>query len=225
MGPCYNRRMDGTGQPPGAADVEYFTEAQAGSWADTLRAFARFVAVQPGWSVLDVGSGPGLLPRLCAEAGARLAVACDDSWPMAARAADLARGIAQVSPLVGDAVRLPVRRGTFDAVTATNLLFLLPDPGAGLTALAGACRAGGLVAFLNPGSGMGVAAAEQFAEARGLTGFARFSFVNYGRLAEEHHRLGEQQWLALAGFAGLSGLRSQARAGGLILFVSGRKRE
>ena len=105
---------------------------------------------------------------------------------------------------VGGWLRLPFAAGAFDATVATNLLFLLPDPAAGIAALARVTRAGGMVAFVNPSEAMSTAAAEAFAAQRGLEGFAGFSFVNYGRLAEAHHRLSAAQWSALAESAGLT---------------------
>ncbi len=208
---------------PGPAHVTYFTQAQAGAWGEMLAAFAAFLGPLAGARVVDVGSGPGLLPRLCREAGAALALALDESWPMARRAAELARGQDGLATVAARALQLPLAGAACDVATATNLLFLLDDPAAGLAELARVARPGGTVALLNPADGMSVAAAEAFADSRGLQGFARFSFVNYGRLAEAHHRLSPAAWLALAGRAGLADLRSQTRADGLVVFVSGRR--
>ncbi len=217
---------------PGPADVEYFTRAQADGWGDMLRAFARFMALPDSAAVLDVGTGPGLLAQLIVAGGARLTIGCDDSWPMLIRAAELTAAglpkssvLSPVAPcwLAGDACRLPLKDATLDAVAATNLLFLLPQPAVGLAELCRMARPGGIVAFLNPTDAMSVPAAETFADQRGLIGFARFSFVNYARLAEEHHRLSSGRWIALAQAAGLTELQVEARAAGMVGFVRGRK--
>ncbi len=218
--------------PParGPDDVEYFTEAQAGAWGEMLRAFARFAALPSGASVCDVGAGPGLLPRLLAEGGARLVVGCDNSWAMLARASALTGGGAETpagqapaSPrwLAADVQHLPCPGGVLDGVVATNLLFLLPDPATGLAELCRVVRPDGIVALLNPTEAMSLAAAEVFMDARRSTGFARFSFINYARLAEAHHRLSLAHWADLAAAAGLAEIHTEARAGGLVGFVRG----
>ncbi len=229
--------MQRTDQWPGPADVAYFEEAQAGAWGDMLRGFLRFASVPVRGRLLDVGTGPGLLPRLALAGGAAIAVGVDDSLPMLRRAQELAAEELEAPGVVGsvpdncvpavpawlcaDGGRLPFAAGAFDAVTATNLLFLLPDPAVGFAELARVARRGGIVAVLNPTDVMSQAAAERFADQRGLDGFARFSFVNYGRLAEAHHRLSTAAWMPLAQRAGLHHVRSETRAGGLVAFVRG----
>jgi len=211
---------------PGPADVAYFTQAQASGWGDMLRSFVKFLAPPPGARGLDIGTGPGLLPRLLVKTGARLAVGCDDAPAMLRRAAELAGNEAGSGRPVwarADALHLPFARESFDFAVATNLLFLLADPGAGLAQLVHVTRPGGVVTFANPDEAMSVAAAEAFADRRGLTGFDRFSFVNYGRLAEAHHRLSAPDWVALATSAGLTDVRTETRAEGLVVFVRGLK--
>ncbi|MGQ9489691.1 MAG: class I SAM-dependent methyltransferase [Anaerolineae bacterium] len=222
---------------PGPADVAYFEQAQAGAWGEMLRSFLRFAALPAAPAVLDVGTGPGLLPRLAVAAGARLAAGLDASLAMLQRGQALARQEAGLGDAEGaafsagalrlpvwacaDGLRLPFAAGSFDVVLATNLLFLLPDPATGFAELARVARPGGTVAVLNPTEAMSRAAAQRFADQRGLSGFARFSFVNYGRLAEANRRLSTAAWVALAEAAGLQEIRSETPAGGLVSFVRG----
>jgi SAM-dependent methyltransferase len=254
---CYNegvgkeRRMSGSASAqdrpapgedwPGPADVEFFTAVQAGSWGDTLRAFVRFVDLTPGLRVLDAGTGPGLLARLVAQAGARSVAGCDDSTAMLRRAQQLTEAEGPAEPagsagapagrreppvwVVSAVQRLAFAGGAFDAALATNLLFLLPDPAAGLRELVRAVRPGGCVAFLNPSDRMNRAAAEAFVDGRDAPpGIDRFSFLNYARIAEEHQRLSEAAWRSLAEAAGLGDLRTATRAGGMVLFLRGIRR-
>ncbi len=209
---------------PEASDVEYITSAQAGGWGDMLRAFARFLDLPPGGRVLDAGSGPALLPRLMVGAGAKLAVACDDSWPMALRARELSAESSGVIQVTGSVLPSPFGDGAFDAVLATNLLFLLPDAAAGLEELVRTTRPGGTVGLANPTATLDRHSASAFAEERGLRGFGRTSWINYGRLAEGGRRLTASQWLELAQAAGLVEVRNQTRAAGHVAFVAGRKR-
>ncbi len=209
---------------PGPADVDYFDQAQAGAWGETLRSFARFAGVPAGARVLDVGTGPGLLPRLALERGARLAVGVDDSAAMLQRAVALtANAPVGMTWTQADGCRLPFAAAAFDAALATNWLFLLPDPASGLAELARVTRPGGVVAILNPSEAMSQAAAEAFAAARGLVGFARFSFVNYGRLADLYRRLSPAEWTVLAETAGLADVRTETRAGNLVVCLRGMK--
>jgi ubiquinone/menaquinone biosynthesis C-methylase UbiE len=205
---------------PGPADVTYISAAQAGGWGDTLRAFVRFLALPTEASVLDVGTGPGLLPRLLSAAGARCAAGADDSPAMLRRAAELSHAVA-VEWTACSVLRLPFVNASFDAVLATNLLFLLPDPAAGLAEMVRVARRGGTVAFMHPNEAMSAAAAEAFMDERGIGGFDRFSFVNYARLAEAHHRLSAGEWAALSQSAGLTEIRSQTRSGGMVLLMAG----
>ena len=51
-------------------DSNYFHELQSQTgWGHMLASFARWCAPKPGWRVLDVGCGPGLLPAIFAQAG------------------------------------------------------------------------------------------------------------------------------------------------------------
>lgn len=208
---------------PGDSDVEYFDAVQRGAWSETLRAFLDFADVGEAARVLDVGTGPGFLARLAAARGCSLSLGSDASLPMLARARRLADPSAEVVPawLAADGTRLPLGSASMDAALATNLLFLLADPARGMGELARVVRAGGIVAALNPSRRLDLGSAAAFAEARGLSGFGRFSFVNYGRLAGRHARLDEAQWRALAEGAGLRGVTAQLRAGGLVVMVRG----
>jgi ubiquinone/menaquinone biosynthesis C-methylase UbiE len=209
---------------PGPADVAYQTEAQAGGFGQTLASFVNWLGLPPGASVLDVGTGPGLMVRLVAGPS-RFVVGCDNSSEMLAQARGLLEpGSAHgVSWAQADACRLPFGSMAFSASVATNLLFLLPDPFAAVCELARVVRYAGAVGWLNPSDRLCRASAAAFADSRGLTGFARFSMINYGRIAEQHHRLSAEQWADLAARAGLHDIAVESRAGGLMTIVKGRK--
>jgi SAM-dependent methyltransferase len=91
-----------------------------------------------GRRMLDVGSGTGAASRAAVTAGATLVVATDVALGML-------RDDAAVRPpaALADAVSLPFRDSTFDAVVAAFTLNHLTDPAAGLTEVARVLATGG----------------------------------------------------------------------------------
>lgn len=203
------------------SSADYFTRVQASpGWARVLASFARFADPQPGWRALDVGCGPGALVRHLSGL-ARLTFGLDSDPSALARARDLAPGLGFCA---GDARALPFGAMSFDLVTATNVLFLLPDPPTGLRAMARVCRPGGLVAVLNPSPQLSRAEAEAHAARAGLTGFDLASFVNWGAIAERHARFSPADLEYLFESAGLQPPEIAEKIGpGLALFAKGRR--
>jgi ubiquinone/menaquinone biosynthesis C-methylase UbiE len=205
---------------PGPADVAYQSQAQAGGFGQTLASFIKFLNLPNGARALDVGTGPGLAVRQLME---RLPfVVGVDASPDMLRHARTLFAPGKRAPLVaGDALRLPLADASFDAALATNLLFLLPDPAAGLRELARVTRPGGTVGWLNPSDTLSRSAAAEFCDARGMNGFPRFSLINYARIAEGHHRLSCEGWAELARDAGLADVVTEGRGGGLMTIGKG----
>jgi ubiquinone/menaquinone biosynthesis C-methylase UbiE len=155
-----------TADPPEGLDVAKVKDgiasvfgAAAGvydqSGVDFFGLFARrlvaHLAAEPGWHVVDVGAGRGAVTFALADAvGPRGRVTAVDLAPemVQALATDLeARGISSVSVQVGDVEDLDLRTGSADAVTASMVLFFLPDLNAGLRSIRRVLRPGGLLAF------------------------------------------------------------------------------
>lgn len=102
-------------------------------------------AVAPsGRDVLDVAAGPGNVARELLARGARTVTALDLSFNMLAEGAR--RGLPDVHWVNGDALALPFRDASFDAVTISFGLRNLPDPEAGLAEFARVTRPGGTLA-------------------------------------------------------------------------------
>lgn len=98
----------------------------------------------PNPDILDVCSGTGDLAFSLSRVGA--VVACDFCHPMLIQAAKKSRG---TLPLIeGDALRLPIRPGTFDAVTIAFGLRNLVDFQAGIQEMHRLLRPGGYLAVL-----------------------------------------------------------------------------
>jgi ubiquinone/menaquinone biosynthesis C-methylase UbiE len=109
-------------------------------------------ALQPGWRVLDAGCGAGAVLTRAARAvqpGGHV-TGIDLAPRMLARAAReaAALGLEQAVTLrEGDAARPPVAAVSCDAVVASLVLYLLPDPAAALRAWREVLVPGGKLAF------------------------------------------------------------------------------
>lgn len=165
-------------------------------WGKVLETFAGWCQPQAGWQTLDIGCGPGLLPALLARRGC-LAYGIDLD-------AAMLRPHRLHGPLVqADALRLPFPEGWFHLVTASNLLFTLPDPKAALVEMRRLLQPTGQVALLNPSERLNMAAALSISERRGLQGVARDSLINWARIAEAGRRWHEDELSELFTSAGM----------------------
>jgi len=211
-----------TDKPQSFAD--YFAQVQATpGWDVIVQSFARFAAIPSQSRVLDVGCGPGSLARYLARDGHSV-TGIDADPLMIDRAQYLATEISGVTFELGDVRKLRFSDGSFDAVLATNVLFLIPDPLAGLREMARVVRPGGIVAMLNPSPNLTIAAAESLADERSLDGVARVSLVNWARAAEAHRRFKVDDARALFTAAGLTEFESTEKVGpGLALLARGLK--
>ncbi|HZP35060.1 MAG TPA: methyltransferase domain-containing protein [Methylomirabilota bacterium] len=114
------------------------------------RRFLRFCRIEPGWRVLEVGSGSGVVARdLAALVGPRGHVTGVDKSRVltaaarrAAREAGLAR---RVDFRLADAAALPFRPGRFDCALAVTVLLHVARPQAMLRELVRVTRPGGVV--------------------------------------------------------------------------------
>ena len=104
-------------------------QAEGGRIADPIRRTAlELVHPRPGERVLDLGCGRGELCCAIAEAGA-VSIGVDFSRDALAMARETARRLGRRVALVrARAEALPFRRGTLDAVLATDIVEHLPEP-------------------------------------------------------------------------------------------------
>jgi ubiquinone/menaquinone biosynthesis C-methylase UbiE len=189
----------------------YFAAVQASrGWDRVLASFAEFCRVERSWRVLDVGCGPGGLAQHLRGRGCRVAE-LDRDMQMAKMA--LAGGGAESRVAQGDAGHLPYGGESFDLVTATNVLFLVDEPRAGLTEMVRVAKLGGRVAMINPSERMSQAAAAQLADERGLTGIERTSLLRWAQTAEERRRFSEDDTRRMCGDAGCRIVEMTTRMG------------
>ena len=126
-----------------------------GSGVDFFGQFARTLverlAPDPGWHILDVGAGRGAVVfALVERLGPTAHITALDLAPgMVDRLrADLAaEGLDHIAVRVADVEHLDLPDASVDAVTASMVLFFLPDVTAGLAELRRVLRPGGALAF------------------------------------------------------------------------------
>ena len=126
----------------------------------SVRAFYRVadrLGLSGGETVLDLACGPGTLTRrLSTAVGPQgLVVASDLSIPMLSRATRAIRS-PNVAFLRADAMDLPLRDDTVDAVCCSLCLHLVPDVDTALNGIARVLRPGGRVALAVPAHGSGL---------------------------------------------------------------------
>jgi len=98
-----------------------------GNYRNVLRGLARFAGEQNHFSLLDVGTGSGDVPRAIVQwarrAGLRARVIALEANRIAvAQAAEQTRRFGEISLVRGDAMTLPFRPASFDFVLASQLL-------------------------------------------------------------------------------------------------------
>lgn len=122
--------------------------------------------LRAGQTALDLACGPGTLTRRLATAVGEdgLVVAVDLSEAMLARASRAARDNTVL--VRADAMSLPLRADTVDAVSCSLCLHLVPDLDTALEQITRVLRPGGRLAVAVPGHGRGGPAADRDAGPR-----------------------------------------------------------
>ena len=181
-----------------------------------LRSFASWLDPKPASLILDVGTGPGLLPGIFAQSGYH-AFGLDYSREMFNNAL-------HPNLILASVFSLPFKPATFNLITASNLLFLLSDPRAALIEMTRLLKPNGEIALLNPSEQMSVAAATALADERELTGLSRDTLLNYASRAERHFCWGVGELEQLFSSADCQLTATQPKMGtGLVLFALGKR--
>jgi ubiquinone/menaquinone biosynthesis C-methylase UbiE len=194
-------------------DFSNFLDVQTNTaWGRTLAEFASFCNPKPATVILDIGCGPGLLPALFAQSGCQ-SFGVDYDF-------DLLTSCLLPSLAQADALQLPFQAGSFNLVTATNVLFLLADPLLVLREWKRVLTPDGELCLLNPSENLSLAAASHLANERELEDTARESLLNWARNAESHFRWTEAETRDLLSQVGLRFNESVLRVGpGFARFV------
>ena len=126
------------------------------AWGRRFEVVARLVwdRISParGASVLDIGTGTGIVPHALGGRASDLAIvaACDRSTGMIA----VARGrVPMLRPVAADAVSLPFRDSAFDVATASFVMSHLLDSETGLVEARRVLKPGGVLAMTSWAAG------------------------------------------------------------------------
>ena len=153
---------------------------RGGFFGPTSDLLVREAGLRPGQAVLDAGCGAGacLVAAARAVGPAGPVTGIDLAAGMLARAAATAArlGLANVTVEPGDAEDPGYPAASFDAVLASNVMFLLTDPGRAVRRYLELLRPGGVFAFSwnvaeDPGWVPVVAAVDRYAADGGFAGF------------------------------------------------------
>jgi SAM-dependent methyltransferase len=129
-----------------------FSEARAyeqfmGRWSSALAPrFVRFADVRNGDSVLDIGSGTGVLSIAVAAAAPASCVTGVDAAAAYVAFAQATRGSDHINFEVGDARQLRFADGTYDCALSLLVINFIPDPEKAVAEMKRVTRQGGTVA-------------------------------------------------------------------------------
>ena len=187
-------------------DFSNFLDVQTKTaWGRTLTEFASFCAPKPASLILDIGSGPGLLPGIFAREN-HIVYGVDHDFSLLN--SSLYPNLAQA-----DALKLPFRPTTFDLITSSNVLFLLSNPMSALKEWRRFLSPNGQLCLLNPSENLSIAAATRLANERGLDGTARQSLLFWARNAETYTNWTEDETRELLSQADFQLVESILRVG------------
>lgn len=166
-----------------------------GRWSRALAPrFLNWAHLPPGRRILDLGCGTGALSAALVERSWPGTVGIDRSFSFASSARQGPGAVSARTDFVrGDAMHLPFRDGTFDAIASALVLNFVPEPAQALREARRVVRPGGTVAFCvwdyaAPGSFLrhfwDAAVALDPERARALDEAVRFPICHRERLGE-----------------------------------------
>ncbi|MGA9290713.1 MAG: methyltransferase domain-containing protein [Anaerobacillus sp.] len=141
-------------------------------------------------SVLDVGCGTGrLLLRGVEEASMLSGVDLSPEMIKASKQNFFFLNRSNKSHFSeGDACALSYEDHTFDLSLSTCVMFLLPQPEAGMKEMIRVTKANGRIVMLNPSIKMDQTAAFQYAKQHGMSGFEQTSLLKWSNVSTKRHR-------------------------------------
>lgn len=205
--------------------ADFFERVQrSGFYQTRLKEFLSFVDPKAEMRALDVGCGPGALIIELAKR-VKEAVGVDYDPEMIAHAERNARvaGVLNIEFRVARAQRLPFEDETFDLVTATSVIYLLPEPKVGLREMKRVLRPGGIAADMDPSTRMTHERIDKFAREQELSEFEWDALHGWLSAAQYNHRFSPNSIRELYEDAGLEVLEIKEYMDGMVLFCKGIK--
>lgn len=114
---------------------------------------------------------------------------------------------------VANVCALPFKFESFDLLTSSNLIFMLPEPAQALHDMKRFLRPGGKFAMLNPSEYLNEQVELAFANEKGLDGVARDTLLNWARRAVENHHWTKDETCDLYRRAGMKYMGSASKVG------------
>ena len=146
-------------------------------------------------SILDVGCGTGrLLLRGVEEARMLTGVDLSSEMVKASKQNFFFLNRSNKSHFSeGDACNLTFEDDTFDLSLSTCVMFLLPEPEAGMKEMLRVTKEGGRMVMLNPSLQMDQMAAFEYAKKLGMSGFEQTSLLKWSNVSTRRHRYTPEQ--------------------------------
>ena len=199
----------------------FFKQLYALDWyQQTLVAWLSWLNPDNGSRILEVGCSTGAFAAELVQQGYHV-TGVDRS----ARAIHYARRQHQYDSLqfeIGDALQLPAPLRDFSYTLAASLLNVVNEQAQLLAEMARVTATNGIVSCLFPTPAMTPAAASEFIQSHGLTGFSAHALLLWARLAL---KLEPSTVMDQFTSAQLTNLHSSTFLQGMLCGVSGRKRD
>ncbi len=205
--------------------AHFFEKVQrSGFYRKRLEAFLVFLNPKSDMRALDIGCGPGALIIEIAKK-VKEAVGIDYDTHMVVHAKRNARtaGVSNIEFKVARAQSLPFDNETFDLVSATSVLYLLPEPERGLKEIRRVLKRGGIAANLDPSIKMTKERIDKFIQGQNLSEFEGDALYGWLSAATNNHRFSKDYLRQLYQDCGFEVLEIVEHMDGMMLFCKGVK--
>lgn len=203
--------------------ADFFERVQrSGFYQKRLNEFLSFVDPKAEMRALDVGCGPGaLIIEVAKRVKEAVGVDYDSEMIAHAKRNACAAGVANIDFRVARAQSLPFEDETFNLVTATSVIYLLPEPEKGLREMRRVLKVGGIAADMDPSTRMTHERIDKFAREQELSEFEWDALHGWLSAAQYNHRFSHNFLRKLYEDSGLEVLEMAEYMDGMVLFCKG----